>query len=225
MLAKMKASAEQDIEKKNADLKPVLITERKLSAYERKEKDNVSISDKPRNSIAVPAKRPPPKAAQPRGSLSGMLATKKFFKRLSKKQRAASTVSVPVKQYEPTYRMEPKEHYNEKTVYSIVKELIDEKLEGMIYSKKYSGNLTKIISNQIKEKVKALHYDRYRIICNVMLGENRGATVLATSRCAWDPKTDDFTSYSFQSKHLFCNVSVFAVYKEWIEELFIFIPN
>lgn len=219
MLAKMKASAEQDIEKKNADLKPVLITERKLSAYERKEKDNVSIS------IAVPAKRPPPKAAQPRGSLSGMLATKKFFKRLSKKQRAASTVSVPVKQYEPTYRMEPKEHYNEKTVYSIVKELIDEKLEGMIYSKKYSGNLTKIISNQIKEKVKALHYDRYRIICNVMLGENRGATVLATSRCAWDPKTDDFTSYSFQSKHLFCNVSVFAVYKEWIEELFICIPN
>jgi hypothetical protein len=213
MLAKMKASAEQDIEKKNPDFKPVLITERKFS--DKKEKDNVSVSDKSRNSIAVPAKRMPPKGGpQQRGSLSGMLATKKFFKRLSKKQRAASTVSVPAKQYEPTYRMEPKVHFNEKTVYDIVKELIDEKLEGMIYSKKYSGNLTKIISNQIKEKVKALHYDRYRIICNVLLGENRGATVLATSRCAWDPNTDDFTSYSFQSKHLFCNVSVFAVYKE-----------
>ncbi|XP_048760125.1 dynein light chain Tctex-type protein 2B-like [Ostrea edulis] len=214
MLAKMKASAEQDIEKKTPDLKPVLITERKFSVYDKKEKDNVTVSDKSRNSITVPAKRVPPKVPQPRGSLSGMLATKKFFKRLSKKQRAASTVSVPAKQYEPTYRMEPKVHYNEKTVYDIVKELIDEKLEGMIYSKKYSGNLTKIISNQIKEKVKALHYDRYRIVCNVMLGENRGATVLATSRCAWDPKTDNFTSYSFQSKHLFCNVSVFAVYKE-----------
>lgn len=43
--------------------------------------------------------------------------------------------------------MEFKEYYNEKIVYFIVKEFIDEKLEGMIYSKKYLGNFMKIISN------------------------------------------------------------------------------
>lgn len=110
-----------------------------------------------------------------------MLVIKKFFKRLLKKQCVVFMVLVFVKQYELIYCMEFKEYYNEKIVYFIVKEFIDEKLEGMIYSKKYLGNFMKIISNQIKEKVKVFYYDCYWIICNVMLGENCGVMVLVMS--------------------------------------------
>lgn len=181
MFVKMKVSVEQDIEKKNVDFKLVFIIEWKFSVYEWKEKDNVSISDKLWNSIVVFVKWLFLKVVQFWGFLFGMLVIKKFFKRLLKKQCVVFMVLVFVKQYELIYCMEFKEYYNEKIVYFIVKEFIDEKLEGMIYSKKYLGNFMKIISNQIKEKVKVFYYDCYWIICNVMLGENCGVMVLVIS--------------------------------------------
>ena len=97
----MKASTEQELEKKTADFerKPAHSGDRKMSVAERKG----SISQQRRNSIAPMPKKPMTgaKAAQQLGhSLTGMLATKKFFKRFSKRERTSSTVTVPPKEYE-----------------------------------------------------------------------------------------------------------------------------
>lgn len=215
MLAKMKASTEQELEKKTADFerKPAPSGDRKQSIVERKG----SVSEKRRNSVAPMPKKPATgnKAAQQMGhSLTGMLATKKFFKRFSKRERTSSTVTVPPKEYEPTYRMVPKRKFNSQHVHEVIKKLVDDKLDKMIYSKKWSPNLTKILCNQIKEKAKTLNYERYKMICNVTLGENKGPGIMATSRCSWDHRTDDYATYTFQSKHLYCTVVVFGVYKE-----------
>jgi hypothetical protein len=45
----------------------------------------------------------------------------------------------------------------------------------------------------------ALGYDRYKLIVQVVLGENRQQGVRVMSRCLWDPDTDNYASYSFKN--------------------------
>ena len=44
-----------------------------------------------------------------------------------------------------------------------------------------------------------LGYERYKLVVQVVLGENRQQGVRVISRCLWDPDTDNFTSYSYKN--------------------------
>ena len=45
----------------------------------------------------------------------------------------------------------------------------------------------------------ALELDRYKIMAQVFLGENRQQGVRVMSRCLWDPEVDTFASYSYKN--------------------------
>ena len=160
-------------------------------------------------------------------SVLGLMASKRFAKRLTSRAQAStitredthgSSLQLPTNLTlkEPTYKMEPDIKFQSSTVEKIIKETLDGRLEGMKYSKKTTPNLCKIMADDIKEKVKRLNYDRYKIICLITLGENYKQGMVASSRCQWDPKTDTYASYAFQSKYVFCTGTVYGIYNEWL---------
>ena len=65
--------------------------------------------------------------------------------------------------------------------------------------------LVKQLADDIREKVKSMGYDRYKLVVQVELGEKKGQAINMVSRCLWDTNTDGFASESYESETLFCN--------------------
>lgn len=157
-------------------------------------------------------------ASGKQGGAMGLMASRRFARKLFGRalEKRESTIgdAPPPVNYEPTYRMGPKQKFETSPVLDIVKEVIDGRLEGMKYSARLTPNINKVLSDEIKDKVKTLKYDRYKIIVVVTIGEKKGQGVMASSRCSWDDKTDNFVSHTFQNKQIFCTCNVFGVFKE-----------
>ena len=148
-------------------------------------------------------------------SLAGLLLSRKFAKRLSTKaitKREGS--SSALHEREPTYRMEPKKHFNIQAVETVIKEILEDRLENFKYSAKFSATMIKVITEEIKERVKQLNFDRYKIICVVTLAQRNEQGLMVSSRCNWDKKTDNYACYTFKNLHVICSASVYGVYRE-----------
>ena len=66
---------------------------------------------------------------------------------------------------------------------------------------------SKAIADNVKSQVKTLGYDRYKIVVEVIIGEQRGEGVRMGSRCLWDYASDVYMNDS-----LFCCTAVFGLY-------------
>jgi len=151
-------------------------------------------------------------------SILGIMASRRFAKKLAGRaaEKRESTVneSLPHVNYEPTYRMAPKAKFNPTPVKEILKEVIEGRLKDMKYNPRIAPNMNKILSDEVKDRVKKLGLERYKFIVMVLLGERKGQGVLVTSRCAWDDKLDSHVTHTFTNKTVFCSASVYAVYQE-----------
>nr|PIL97235.1 Tctex2-related light chain [Toxoplasma gondii COUG] len=108
----------------------------------------------------------------------------------------------------PAYRHK----FKSKPVKEILKSVLHGQLEGVEYNAEESPLLTKQIANEIKDRLKDLDVPRYKILVNVILGEQRGQGVRLGRRCFWDNNTDSVANESFVNDHLFCIATAYAVY-------------
>ena len=69
-------------------------------------------------------------------------------------------------------------------------------------------------ADDIRERVKALGFDRHKLVVHVTTGELKQQAFSCTSRCLWDTATDGFASESYQNDTLFCSAQVYALYFE-----------
>ncbi|XP_071119538.1 dynein light chain Tctex-type protein 2B-like [Haliotis cracherodii] len=156
-------------------------------------------------------------------SLVGLLASKRLAKRLTSRffdkrrgpfgSRLSSQTQIHV-QKEPSYRMEPHKKFSPERVRGVIEEVLDGKLERFKYNPKFCANISKVLSDEIKDKVKLLGFDRYKIICQVHIGEKREQSVVTCSRSVWDDNLDNYATYTFQNNYIFCTGTVFGVYSE-----------
>jgi hypothetical protein len=113
-----------------------------------------------------------------------------------------------------SYSLRPK--ITEKFRSADVKELIHSILLAKLADKEYNpdtcNDLTKSICFDIKEKLKSLHYDRYKFIVQCVIGEQKGAGVNMTGRCFWDSDTDNFAESIYMNESLFCVAAAYGVY-------------
>ena len=121
-----------------------------------------------------------------------------------------------LKTYEPTYRMKP---YDEKKFSpSAVQKACEEVVNAALTGKAWNGEEEAVwavdITEQIKEKVRAMGFDRYKIVCQIVLGQNKQQGVRVASRCLWDTETDSYASYTFTSDSIWCTAMVFGCYTE-----------
>ncbi|KAL8598992.1 hypothetical protein ACOMHN_006801 [Nucella lapillus] len=127
--------------------------------------------------------------------------------------RKASALPEPPK-LEPTYRMEPEEPFRVSQVRTIIQETLDKHLDGFQFNPKFTSTMTKVLSEELKDRVKQLGYQRYKVVTSVVMGQRKYQRVVITSRCAWDVRRDSYAAYTFQNKSLSCTASVYIVYRE-----------
>ena len=117
--------------------------------------------------------------------------------------------------YENTYIMEQEgAKFNKKAVEDCIKEVLSKHLEEEEYDSRSSRQMAKTLSTLITNRVKALDFPRYKIVCLVTIGELKDQGLRVASRCLMDPEKDRYASGSYQNKSLFCVANVYGMYYE-----------
>lgn len=120
----------------------------------------------------------------------------------------------PKVRYENTYHMEPSRKFKASEAETIIKEVLEMLLKDEKYDPKASRQLSLTLAQIIKDRVKELNYERYRIVCHVIVGQAAEQGLRAASRFCWDASRDTFASGSYKNKTLFGVATVYAVYLE-----------
>eukprot|EP00794_Sanderia_malayensis_P011191 gene11191-12365_t len=115
---------------------------------------------------------------------------------------------------ENTYMIRPnfKNKFRPAAIKPVIHEVLNEELSGKQYNPDETANWSKKISDSIKEKLKDMEYDRYKIVVQVVIGEHRGEGVKYATRCLWDSDTDNFAQDIFTNESLFCVAVAYGVF-------------
>mmetsp|Transcript_258 Transcript_258/g.365 ORF Transcript_258/g.365 Transcript_258/m.365 type:complete len:143 (-) Transcript_258:161-589(-) len=99
-----------------------------------------------------------------------------------------------------------------------VKKVIREVLEQELSDKKYNpsgeavNKLTKHIAKTVKNRLKELPMDRYKIAVQVIIGENKGAGIRMGCRTFWDAQTDRMAKEEYENEEIWAVCIAFGVY-------------
>ncbi|KAK3099401.1 hypothetical protein FSP39_003834 [Pinctada imbricata] len=127
-----------------------------------------------------------------------------------------SSTPKPKVRLENTYKMKP----DEETVFSSCKvetevdKLLHDHLDDVTYDSKLCGNLCRDLSQHIRNKIKNMDFPRYKIICNVFIGQCMDQGLEVASRCLWDDKVDNCASVSYKNKSIFCIALIHGAFLE-----------
>lgn len=121
------------------------------------------------------------------------------------------TTAAPV---QDTYSVRPafKDKFRPSEVRSLLKEFLDRTLTDIKYDHEQASALSKSLSEQIRDQLRASQHPRYKLMVQVVLGDKKGQAVRVGTRCRWDADTDNLASYTYTNETLFCVVVVFACY-------------
>ncbi|WAR01202.1 TC1DB-like protein [Mya arenaria] len=145
-----------------------------------------------------------------------VLATKAWRQQAKDRSIRSEKLSKPVVKYENTYKTEPED--GQLFAPGRVEQMIKETLEHRLKTVKYSSDKSRIIATEltadIKSKVKAMGFPRYKIVCNIIITENKRQGLEVASRCIWNQQTDNFASYTYRNASLIAIANVHGVYFE-----------
>ena len=117
----------------------------------------------------------------------------------------------------PTFHLEPGE--NDRFYPSRAKAIAEKAATSELGECEYNDEDAKLwslnISDKVREEVAAsLAKSRYKIVVQTVVGQLADQGVRVASRCLWDPSTDNYASYTYQNRSLFCTILVFATYTD-----------
>uniref|UniRef100_A0A3B4H384 Tctex1 domain containing 2 n=1 Tax=Pundamilia nyererei TaxID=303518 RepID=A0A3B4H384_9CICH len=102
-----------------------------------------------------------------------------------------------------TYHIRPnhQQKFRPAVVKECIREIVRERLSGVQYNPEEVPELTRSLADSVKDKVKNSGFDKYKLVVQVVIGEQRGQGVKMSSRCFWDADTDSY------AEDVFMNVS------------------
>ncbi|KAK6188710.1 hypothetical protein SNE40_004836 [Patella caerulea] len=176
--------------------------------------ESVSPISSRRRSVLPPVTSPGRRTSSMGMGIAGLLTSKKFGKKPLVSRNSVANFHPPEAPLQPTYRMSPTNRFVSSEAYRIIKDVLNNHLDGFQYNSKFCQTLSTLLSDDIKDQVKRLNFGRHKIVVNIVLGERKEQGVMVCSRCAWDVKTDTFATYTYKNKTMFCTASVYGVYME-----------
>ncbi|XP_029988937.1 LOW QUALITY PROTEIN: tctex1 domain-containing protein 2-like [Sphaeramia orbicularis] len=113
-----------------------------------------------------------------------------------------------------TYLIRPNHQHKFKpaVVKEYIREIVRDRLSGVRYNPEEVPELVRSLADSIKDKVKNAGLDRYKLVVQVVIGEQRGQGVKMSSRCLWDADTDNYAEDVFMNENMFCVAAVFGSY-------------
>jgi len=106
--------------------------------------------------------------------------------------------------------------YSEKIKASRAREIIaavlKAKLTGATYHPDNTSAWAREIADEVKEKLKAEKWPRYKYVVQVFIGEQKGEGCRLGCRCFWDANTDSYVHANFDNESIFCVAAAFGSY-------------
>ncbi|KAM9358467.1 dynein light chain Tctex-type protein 2B isoform 2-T2 [Symphorus nematophorus] len=104
-----------------------------------------------------------------------------------------------------TYLIRPnhQDKFKPAIVKECIRDVVREQLSGMRYNAEEVPELSHSLADCIKDKVKNAGFDRYKLVVQVVIGEQRGQGVKMSSRCLWDSDTDNYAEDVFMNNCVF----------------------
>ncbi|EKX41360.1 hypothetical protein GUITHDRAFT_74817 [Guillardia theta CCMP2712] len=93
-----------------------------------------------------------------------------------------------------------------------MKDVMRERLKEEKYNVDRAAKATREIADSIKMKLKEFHWERYKYVVQVVIGEQRGEGIQMGCRCFWDEDADNFAQASYSNDSLFATAVAFGVY-------------
>ncbi|XP_010083438.1 PREDICTED: tctex1 domain-containing protein 4-like [Pterocles gutturalis] len=117
---------------------------------------------------------------------------------------------------ENTYRMGPDEgrKFNAGRVQRVLEGTLASTLGAAVYSPQGSTLLAQSLAELLRSHAKEVVPPRYKLVCQVVLGQQNQQSLLVASRALWDPESDSFASATFSNSSLFAVATVHGVYFE-----------
>uniref|UniRef100_A0A8D2MHQ8 Dynein light chain Tctex-type 2B n=1 Tax=Zonotrichia albicollis TaxID=44394 RepID=A0A8D2MHQ8_ZONAL len=104
------------------------------------------------------------------------------------------------------------DRFKSSTVKECIRAILKERLADVQYKPEEMAELTKSLSDTIKDRLKEEGFDRYKMVVQVVIGEQRGEGVNMAARCFWDADTDSCAHDVFMNDSLFCVVAAFGCF-------------
>jgi hypothetical protein len=93
-----------------------------------------------------------------------------------------------------------------------IRELLQKKLDFMVYDNDIVQNTAKDFSELIKNSLKEKKLGRYKFIVQTIIGEQKNQGMQLVNKCFWDQNTDICITEQFQNDNIFCIVLVYALF-------------
>ncbi|XP_008107745.1 dynein light chain Tctex-type 4 [Anolis carolinensis] len=118
--------------------------------------------------------------------------------------------------YENTYKTQPDEgcKFNSSQTQQLLESVLASYLRDAKYNPTNSGQLAQNLSDLIRSRVKDLSPPRYKLVCNVFLGQQAKQDLHIASRSLWDVENDNFASAAFTNTSMFAVATVHGLYFE-----------
>ncbi|PAA59268.1 hypothetical protein BOX15_Mlig022615g1 [Macrostomum lignano] len=94
----------------------------------------------------------------------------------------------------------------------VIHEVLVERLTDKAYDKEATSGLCKELTDEIKARLRANGFERYKFVVQVAIGEQRGQGVKMACRCLWDSDSDNYVQDIFMNDSLFCVAVAFGVF-------------
>ncbi|NXD69758.1 TC1D2 protein, partial [Eolophus roseicapillus] len=104
------------------------------------------------------------------------------------------------------------DRFKSSTVKECIRAILKEKLANVQYIPNDMPQLTMSLSETIKDRLKEVGFDRYKMVVQVVIGEQRGEGVNMAARCFWDADNDSCAHEVFMNDSLFCIVAAFGCF-------------
>ncbi|KAJ8313106.1 hypothetical protein KUTeg_010479 [Tegillarca granosa] len=170
------------------------------------------------DTVSVKSGGIPKSDGRPSGmSFFRIVAATRAWQRLAKKSKASSSQpQKPIVRLENTYRLEPVSGtaFSPEKVENVIRDVLDSRLNKVTYHPARSKTLATDLSTVIKGRVKMLDFKRYKIVCNVIIMENKDQGVQVASRCIWNSSTDNFATYTYRNSSITAIAYVHGAYYE-----------
>ena len=103
-------------------------------------------------------------------------------------------------------------HFVAYKVENMMKEILQSRLKTETYDKENCSKIAQQLCSQIKDRSKDLGFHRYKLVTQVMIGQDTEQSVQMASRCLWNHSTDSFAAATFRNNSLYAISVVYGIY-------------
>ncbi|XP_062538867.1 dynein light chain Tctex-type protein 2B-like [Armigeres subalbatus] len=127
---------------------------------------------------------------------------------------ARRTTMYMAPRFQNNYRLESRRPFNRDRVQLMVARYLGTFLAEHRYNPKRAKRLAENLCFELRNLIKRCHFDRYRVVAMVTVGDKQSQDFRSVLRFVWDAEKDGYVNFAHETPDFFVIATVFAVYFE-----------